>query len=69
MFFTKDEFDLGITHLGEHTIDTGDAKPIKQRPRRIPLALIEQQMEAQKIIRKSNSPWVPSTFNFSAHLI
>ena len=26
--FSKNEFDLGNTHLVEHTIDTGDAKPI-----------------------------------------
>ena len=61
--FSKTEFDLGRTHLGEHVIDTGDAKPIKQRPRRVPIAFADQeekvikQMEEQKIIRKSNSPW------------
>ena len=26
--FSKTEFDLGWTHLGEHVIDTGDAKPV-----------------------------------------
>ena len=31
--FSKDKYDLGHTHLVEHTIDTGDAKPIKQPPR------------------------------------
>ena len=31
--FSKDEYDLGHTHLVEHTIDTGNAKPIKQPPR------------------------------------
>ena len=29
-YFKKNEFDLGQTHLDEHTIDTGDAKPVKQ---------------------------------------
>ena len=28
--FSEDEYDLGHTHLVEHTIDTGSAKPIKQ---------------------------------------
>ncbi|MCG8045846.1 MAG: RNase H-like domain-containing protein [Candidatus Thiodiazotropha endolucinida] len=61
--FSKHEYDLGFSNLGEHIIDTGNAKPIKQRPRRVPLALTDQeekvirQMEEQKIIRKSNSPW------------
>ena len=60
--FSKTEFDLGRTHLGEHVIDTGDAKPVKQRPRRVPIAFTDQeekvikQME-EKNIRKSNSPW------------
>ena len=31
--FSKDEYDLGHTHLVEQTIDTGNAKPIKQPPR------------------------------------
>ena len=60
--FSSHEYDLGLCRLGEHYhIDTGDAKPIKQRQRRVPLALTDQeekvirQMEAQKIIRKS--PW------------
>ena len=62
--FSKHEYDLGLCRLGEYYhIDTGDAKPIKQRPRRVPLALADQeeqvikQMEVQGIIRKSNSPW------------
>lgn len=44
-------------------IDTGDSRPIKQPPRRVPLAYaseernVIQQMEAQGIIRKSSSPW------------
>ena len=31
--FSKDKYDLDHTHLVKHTIDTGDAKPIKQPPR------------------------------------
>ena len=41
--FSKNEFDLGNTHLVEHTIDTGDAKPIAQPPRRVPLAFAEAE--------------------------
>jgi hypothetical protein len=49
--------------LVEHTIDTGDAKPVKQPPRRVPIAFAEEekklimQMQEQGIIRKSSSPW------------
>jgi hypothetical protein len=32
--FAKSDFDLGSFTAIEHTIDTGDAKPIKQRMRR-----------------------------------
>ncbi|CAG2241471.1 unnamed protein product [Mytilus edulis] len=30
--FSAHETDLGLTHLTEHSIDTGDARPIKQAP-------------------------------------
>ena len=30
--FAKDEFDIGRTNLVEHTIDTGDSRPVKQPP-------------------------------------
>ena len=36
--FAKDEFDIGRTNLVEHTIDTGDSRPVKQPPRRMLLA-------------------------------
>ncbi|CAC5366859.1 unnamed protein product [Mytilus coruscus] len=61
--FSKNEDDIGLTHLIDYSIDTGTAKPIKQPPRRVPLAFadkekkIVQQMERQGIIRKSTSPW------------
>ena len=61
--FSKDEFDLGYTNLIEHTIDVGDHKPIKQAPRRVPVAFASEeekvikQLEQQGIIRKSTSPW------------
>ena len=56
--FAKSPTDLGRTKVTCHTIDTGDAKPIKQRPRRPPLAFMheEEQLEAG-IIMESSSPW------------
>jgi len=36
--FAKSSDDLGFCSLVEHDIDTGDAKPIRQPPRRPPLA-------------------------------
>lgn len=61
--FSINDLDLGLTHLNEHTIDTGDAKPVKQPPRRVPLAFAEQEKKAVEellakgVIRKSTSPW------------
>lgn len=61
--FSKSEWDIGLTDLAEHPINTGQADPIKQRPRRVPLAYAEEEKKAvedllQKgIIRKSTSPW------------
>lgn len=61
--FSKDDTDLGLTTLTEHVIETGDAMPIRQPPRRIPVAF---QGEDQKAIEKlkeqgtvepSTSPW------------
>lgn len=49
--------------MTEHEIDTGDSKPIKLPPRRVPLAYAEAElqlikdMEKQGIIQKSYSPW------------
>lgn len=55
--------DIGQTNLTRHKIDTGDASPIKQRPRRVPLK-VRDQVEKQKekmlqdgIIEESESPW------------
>ena len=61
--FSKDENDLGHTNLAEHRIETGDARPIKQAPRRVPLAFQGRDKEAldkmlaRGTIRKSTSPW------------
>ena len=61
--FSKDDTDLGCTHLAVHEIPTGDATPVKQPPRRVPLALAHEEKEAidnlkkQGVIRESSSPW------------
>lgn len=61
--FSRNDNDLGLTNITEHSIDTGDANPIKQPPRRVPIAYAEaereaiDELQAKGVIRKSNSPW------------
>jgi hypothetical protein len=61
--FSKNEWDLGLTHLTEHPIATGDAAPVKLPPRRVPLAFANDEKKAiddllkMGVIRKSTSPW------------
>ena len=61
--FSRHEWDIGLTHLTEHAIKTGDAPPIKQAPRRVPLAYAEEEkkaiedLKAKGVIRDSVSPW------------
>ncbi|CAG2215712.1 unnamed protein product [Mytilus edulis] len=61
--FAKSKNDLGCCDLIEHTIDRGDARPVKQNPRRLPLAKrraadqeIKRMLEGG-IIEPSKSPW------------
>ena len=55
--------DLGSTSLAEHKIDTGNAQPIKQLPRRLPNVLksvVEEQVSEMLqtgVVRPSHSPW------------
>jgi len=56
------ELDLGWTDLVTHTIDTGDAKPIRQQLRRHPPAhqvKIDRQSDllTQGVIEPTASPW------------
>uniref|UniRef100_A0AAQ4RI62 Gypsy retrotransposon integrase-like protein 1 n=1 Tax=Gasterosteus aculeatus aculeatus TaxID=481459 RepID=A0AAQ4RI62_GASAC len=61
--FSCDEEELGQTSLVQHTIDTGDATPIRQRPRRLPLGRQDaaeralEKMQRAGIIEPSESPW------------
>lgn len=61
--FSKGPQDLGKTGLAKHEINTGDAVPVRQHPRRLPLAQREEafkavkDMQKQGIIEPSVSPW------------
>jgi len=61
--FASSSSDLGFCRLVEHDIDTGDARPIKQSPRRPPLAVREaedeilDEMLATGVIEPSNFSW------------
>lgn len=60
--FSVDENDLGQTGLVKHKIQTGDAKPIRQPPRRLPFVLTEEankeveRMQKEGTIEQSASP-------------
>ncbi len=60
--FAKGKGDTGQTDVVQHHIDTGDALPIKQRPRQVSIHLREEEkkhvtdMLTQGIITESQSP-------------
>lgn len=61
--FAKDDFDLGHFTAVHHSIDTGDAKPVKQKMRRTPIHFVgEEKKHLEKmlksgVIRPSVSEW------------
>lgn len=61
--FSLSDDDVGQTNLIEHDIDTGDALPIRTRPRRLPLAKQAaadkalQEMQRAGLIKPSTSSW------------
>lgn len=61
--FALTEEEVGLTHLVQHKFDTGDARPIKTHPRRLPLAhqaaadSVINEMLTAGIIEPSDSPW------------
>ena len=62
--FSKDDYDLGLCHLTEHAINVEpEARPIRQPPRRVPLAYADEEskaieeLENKGVIQKSTSPW------------
>ena len=60
----KDSSDLGKSSLLEPVIDTGDSKPVKQPPRRVPpyqREVIDQQLDellATGRVEPSQRPWI-----------
>ena len=65
--FARDDTDLGCFKGVEHRIDTGDAKPIKQPMRRVPMAFAgEEEKHLKKmldcgVIQPSTSEWSSPT--------
>ncbi|KAL3862869.1 hypothetical protein ACJMK2_008815 [Sinanodonta woodiana] len=61
--FAKSKSDLGRTNIVQHKINTGNANPIKQHPRRLPLSkrqAAEDEIDGMLkdgIIEPSKSPW------------
>ena len=62
-FAAPDCKNPGQTHVVKHQIDTGDHRPVSQRPRPIPHAykaavpkMVEEMVEAG-VARRSHSPW------------
>ena len=61
--FSKSSSDVGRTDIVQHRIDTGTARPLKQPPRRLPLAKRDvacqaiEDMQREGIIEPSTSPW------------
>ena len=61
--FSKSPNDRGLTHIVEHCIDTGDSKPIKQPPRRVPFHLRDEldtqvkDMLDDGVIEPCSGPW------------
>ena len=61
--FADSPDELGCTVAAQHQIYTGDSRPIRQPPRRIPAVQREdvnqllKNMQERDIIQPSNSPW------------
>lgn len=61
--FSKDEYDMGRTRVLQHTIDTGDNRPVREPLRRHPQAHLDFiDAEVDKllklgIVEPSASPW------------
>lgn len=61
--FSAGDHDLGRTSLAEHTINTGDSRPVKVPPRRIPIHKRQEaeetvdKLKQQGLIEPSKSPW------------
>ncbi|GFQ97026.1 retrovirus-related Pol polyprotein from transposon 412 [Trichonephila clavata] len=62
--------DLGRTKLAQHRIETGNHSPIKQNPRRLPIAKTTEvkdllrDMQERDVIEPSSSPWASPIVRF-----
>ena len=57
--FSRGDDDIGRTNVVKHSTDTGNAHPVKQKPRRHPCA-INRGLNVRwrrKLIEASDSPW------------
>lgn len=58
--FCLEEGERGETEMVKMQIDTGDAQPRRQAPRRMPFVVrneVERQVNKMGVIKKSHSPW------------
>ncbi len=61
--FVQSDMDLGMAHGVKHSIDVGQARPVRQRPRRLPHVKQEEAdhqlkgMLGKGIVEPSTSPW------------
>lgn len=61
--FASGKSDIGRTNIVKHVIDTGDTRPVKQAPRRLPLSKSAEadqevkEMFQSGIIEPSTGPW------------
>ena len=61
--FSRDEYDMGRTKVFQHTIDTGDNRPVREALRRHPQAHLEfidsevDRLLQLDIVEPSASPW------------
>ena len=64
--FSKADSDIGRTGIIKHKIPTGNSRPIKQPPRRVPVHMsgeVDSQIDnmlKENIIQPSTSPWASS---------
>ena len=61
--FSRGDDDIGHTNVIKHSIDTGGARPVKQRPRRHPVCNQQEinrqvnDLQERGLIEASDSPW------------
>ena len=61
--FALNDEELGTTSVVEHSIDTGDAEPVRQYARRVPYAMrdklteLVEDMTRRGVIKPTRSPW------------